>query len=517
MLSVDGIKKLKPEEIKKSRQIVLDYISEKENEISKAPIEKTIGRKMVDGLMSLKKLKKHEQENSVEKQKEINEINMRKEEAIRKKMEESAKAKEEQKIIEEKKSQEIRKNELEREKNARIEEEKRKKTEEEERKKMEKEKIKQEQIKRKEKEKEEKRRIEEQERKRYEQAERKRIIEEEKAKAEKIKIEEEREKAKRLENEKKKLEKIKQGIEKKKEKERLKQERAVLSEERKRKNKIKRAKMIKKFKKGFAKFRLNVLNFFRHHIAITFILCAVLLLLIYVGFLAVILRTDSKYAGTIAKFMHAPAVITTKGIISYEHLSSYLNMAQEYPTIDPAQSRKTIGKILLSEIVLHKLSDKYGVRFNQIDFYDRFKNNIIEINNRPELNSFIPQDLREKLNKNIIVDGDINALGLAKVRHIEKVLKTKTDLSEVKNLADEFSSSYINLSVAKIKFGEDIGSLKIGEISSLKINDNGYYFVQKFGVSGNLVGLNYIFIKAVSLDDYLESELGKLKSFSLIN
>ncbi len=301
--SLDGIKKLTPEEIKENRKIVLRYIGEKDTElVEKKEIPEILpsGFNKVDGIKSkVRDIFKKSSLNSKDIEKKNIGLNIEKsqekiqqEELVKKEIVEKNKRQ-----IKEKAQAEIMI------KKAKIE------------------------------------------------AEEKAKIEKSKKLQEKLKLEEEAKEGERVIRENKRLEKIKRAEEIK----RIKEELKLAKIKAKEKIKIKRKKAIKIFKKNL-KYKLNSLflavkkNFF-YGILYLFIF----LIFTYLFFCLLVLRfkIDNSFVKKIEYSIPVPAVITSQGIINYH---DFININKN--NFNNLNQKRDI---LANWLILNNLSKKYNL------------------------------------------------------------------------------------------------------------------------------------------------------------
>ncbi|MFH1773125.1 MAG: hypothetical protein ABH818_02085 [Patescibacteria group bacterium] len=120
------------------------------------------------------------------------------------------------------------------------------------------------------------------------------------------------------------------------------------------------------------------------------------------------------------------------------------------------------------------------------------------------------------LEKKVIADEEINQSGLARIRKIDNLLKQGKSFEEVKKYSDDFGSKlYIESDLAKEKFGKLINDLPFEQVSDILIIDSGYYIIKKYTQANGLIYIAYIFIKAKTLDDYINNQLNNLKFINL--
>ena len=127
-------------------------------------------------------------------------------------------------------------------------------------------------------------------------------------------------------------------------------------------------------------------------------------------------------------------------------------------------------------------------------------------------------NLMTDLEKRIVIDKEKNQSSLARIAKIKDLIKQGKTFEEVKKYSDEFESGvYMKNDLAQEKFGRLIIYLSEGQISDILVSGNGYYLIKKNNQNNNLINISYIFIKATTLDDYVNNELSNLNVLSLVD
>lgn len=553
--SLDGIKKLNPEDVKKNRKLVLNYIGEKETSAADEPkdfIKQNEEMKVnkVDGIRLNKPVGPAKQEKAeagasfiglsfakknAPRGRKTDEKEIYKQ-AIKRQEEERKRIKEEEEAAKMKKKQaeQAKKEQAEKERQEKInkekemlakeQEEKQRQVEEKikqaealkreeekkkeialalekealEKKRREEEKKWEEKIALEEKEREEKRRLKEARRlekiKRREEI--KKVKEERRKLAEKEKQgrkQEERER-RQLEEEareerKKKLaaEKAEREKEEQKRREEARKKKQQESEKSKlakklkqEKERVKRKAAFKKFKKNFTlKFKAysstikrNILYIFSYSI-----LSVAILYLIYC---LLVLRLN--LSAQAINFLPAPAVISNYGIVSYQEYNKIKN--GNYSLLNPADRKN----FLADWLVKRALKERYQSA-NEISDYD--------------------------LAIKFALDKDFNNVGITRINKISYLLKNNIQIEELVKYADDYGFSFYSPAEAEEKFGPLAAGLGINQYSPIIIKPEGYYIIIKTESDKEKIGLKHVYIKARTLDEYLNERLKKSAVFIL--
>lgn len=349
---VDGIKKINPGDINKSRRIVLDSIGE---EAEQKPKPKAQGEKMLDGVFGLRRKpdkEKIKEENKIDPVK-IKKAKLNIDQEIAN--EEEGKGLNNESISEEKKKSPPPKIELDK---------KAEKKRVKKRKNNESNKLKTEQ------EKKEKERIKEEEKKKKEE--------------EKLTLQKKREneKAKRLKEKEELKKKKKQDEEKQKKK---KEEEAILKKE-------KAKAKWKNFKNNSKQFYINLKNKCIHSLKLVIIVLLIIVLVYMIlAFVLLNYSNQSKFLRAITNRLTIPAIISSDGIMN---LKEYQKIQEQYTA---SNSTEKFHTYLAKQIILNKLFLKYST-----SDIDSLKEQIIydeEIN-------FAPYNRISKIKKLITEEGN---------------------------------------------------------------------------------------------------------------
>ena len=519
--NLDGIKKLNPEEIKKYRKIVLNYIGEKDsagvneqknssqgisssrrvdgvnlNKANRSAIKNKLGFKKPSSgkdLPSTSLLVRPVEPVDIldAKKAELAEASRREaerlKEAIKRQEEERRKIKEEERqyqIKQEQAEQDQREQaEKQRLENIRLEQEK----------------IKQEKNRYMEIEKRKRALAEEkirqqQELVRQEELKKKGIAREAKREAEAIKQAEEAkkwaEKMRLIELEKAENRRVRENIrlvrlKRQEEIAKMKLERKIARQAAKEKKRSKRQKVWRKIKKNL-NFKLNNLfSKIKHNVIYIVSFSALFLAVAYVIFCLAALRFNNNMIGRAANYLPVPAVITSQGIISYNDLRKIED--KNYLSLNLAEKENYFAK----RVILRSLEKKYGLPANTAE---------------------------DSLATKYILDKDFNQIGLSRINKINELSQGQSEFEQLGKYADESSDGayYSRASVIE-QFGPMVLELAIGQISGIIFRADGYYIIKRVADKKSQLGLKYIFIKAFTLDQYVFGRIGKIKVFILAN
>ncbi len=223
------------------------------------------------------------------------------------------------------------------------------------------------------------------------------------------------------------------------------------------------------------------------------IFAAVVALLFYTVFALLLLKfnLDNPTARKLEIYARVPAVITKQGIVDYyTYKDTAAGLKTEYANQNNylTQLQNHIARMILTE----QLEDKYDIH---------------------GANS---ADLTGKLNRAVVADNEINPVGINRTAKIKDMIDKGGNFVEIATkYGDQLDKAdFSTLDEAKARFGETIGDLAIGGISGIITLDDGYYILRRYENAG-AYSYSYVFVKAITLDDYLGQQAGQLKMWSL--
>jgi len=303
------------------------------------------------------------------------------------------------------------------------------------------------------------------------QAQEKKVIKQESQ--EKI-INREQEEKRRVEVEKKKIKEQKEIIKELKNKAKIKIRK---SQKRKRQLAFKKANnyFIKRYKSIYQFFseqaRMKFLAKFLAWFIIWFVVLAIFLYFV----LAVILlrfNSDKKVNEIIINNLPVPAIITKLGFVDYK---DYLKL-REGLSSDTNQVKAIMRKEAIGLVVLQKLLNQYEIT----------------------LEDKTVDEVYERLNNNLLLDKEFNKVAFTKINDINSSLSKGENFSIIgKRYGDDFGQADM----------EKINEEKINKIDGIIITSSGYYFTKDN---------NFIFIKAITLVDYLTTQQNELMVWVLV-
>lgn len=146
-----------------------------------------------------------------------------------------------------------------------------------------------------------------------------------------------------------------------------------------------------------------------------------------------------------------------------------------------------------------------------------YKNLAVTAGFPPTFFAFAPIEQKNIINRMILNDKDINEVPYNRIQKIRSLLDQGRGFGDVKRYGDDYSFEERVISEqALIRFNQDIFSLQTSQISEIIKKDDGYYLVQMLEKAENHILVNYIYIKAKNLDEYLEDEANRSQSWLLL-
>lgn len=318
---------------------------------------------------------------------------------------------------------------------------------------------------------------------------------EKKLKAEKARKEkEEKERIKKekiIAAEQKKKEETANKKEKERQKVKEEKEKAIKKkkkEEEKKKRKIERKKIRKeKLKKLKLNFKGYCLKFSKRIIYVLSIsLLSGIMLYAVATMFVVKLGVQNSLLYKAAKYFPVPAMITDYGYLDY---FSYMQFKELYKDYDAGKIKIEIARSL----ILNKMLDKYDLPKNESGI--------------------------ELLEKMMIDDDDVNQVGINRINKLKSLIDEEGDFIK---LSEKYGDvlSQINLSESnksQYSYGDQVIDMQTGEISEVIKTKEGYYIFKCFSREINEVKLSYVFIKAKSLNEFINEKIEGFKIWSLVD
>lgn len=249
---------------------------------------------------------------------------------------------------------------------------------------------------------------------------------------------------------------------------------------------------------------------------------------------------DRPVARRLAGAVPVPAIISTVGLVEFY---DYLDVKKEIEYQLSAFENKKISQNVLAEIAKNmtvkeklagKLAGRYGLVVEEREVEEAFKQILklnlsgreLETTMQKVMGSYYhlgqerfkervirPKILLSKLATAIVRDKNLNARAWSKINEADARLKAGEEPGQFKAPDGYQASGLLYYSSSEIvkKFGAGVTGLKAGEISEVIINPEGYYLVKVQEITDDLYGIDYVFVKARTLDEYLSEEFKRVK------
>lgn len=303
---------------------------------------------------------------------------------------------------------------------------------------------------------------------------------EQKAKAEKIKN---REKARQAKKELKlKRQKAKAEKQRKKEKD-------------KKQKREERQLAIKEWKENFGK---RFKNMFIKLLLIIFIVFSALAAL-YVLLVFVIVKTgmDSPTLRNLNKHLPIPVYITKQGVINYYTYNDVKkNLSGKYRS--DIELEKATKIYIIEDLLLDSLIKKYNIEKAEEKTKDEIK-----------------RELKPKL----VYDSEINSVGIKRINKIKEMIDLGEDFVKVANkYGDDQNQLTINeINRSQYDFYDSIKDLPEGENSNIVYTADGYYIFKNYKKTAKSMALSYVYIRAITIDEYLAEAIEGFRMWSFVD
>ncbi|MDD5032290.1 MAG: hypothetical protein PHR36_04610 [Patescibacteria group bacterium] len=284
--------------------------------------------------------------------------------------------------------------------------------------------------------------------------------------------------------------KAKMKAEKEREKTRVKEQKEKIRQERKRQRKQAREIWLLEAKKKLSGlFRgLGRSSWLAGKIIVfstLFLVVSAVLLYLIFSFLLLKLNLDNKISRQAASYLPVPAVITKIGFIEYY---DYQNIMGELKKeLDSGQEFERVARrVFIEEISLARLAKKYN-----LSFIGKGQEEIVK-----------------EINLQLALDKEENEVSYSRINKIKELVSAPQVEESFEKIGGKYGDEqgYVSEDSEFLQLTEEVKRLEIGQVSDIIITDRGYYLVKKEDTR-----LKYIFIKSITLDEYLDKMLEELK------
>jgi len=198
-------------------------------------------------------------------------------------------------------------------------------------------------------------------------------------------------------------------------------------------------------------------------------------------------------------------------------------------------SKEKIERELIKELVVENFAEQYGIQAADEEAELEF-NKIISGKSEDEIKNIMgayyelgpgryiekvikPRLISEKASQAVLSDREINYPALSKIAAIKQAAEAGRDFYTVaEEMGDGLGfGEYYSYDEAISIFGDSAASLSAGQTSDAFVVDNKYYIVHCFARRENSIGLRHVFVKAKTLDDYIQEAISGLKVWSFVD
>ena len=274
----------------------------------------------------------------------------------------------------------------------------------------------------------------------------------------------------------------------KKERDRLKKEKAV-------KKQINKLKFKKNTKISLKKIITYIKKGYKRALAIIGI-SVILGIMFYLFMVLLVLKLnfDNNFFRTINTYAPIPAYVTREGIVDYY---SYIDIkTQIAKTENNTKNIAEFSKIKIVEnFIYDKLINAYGLKGGEYN------------------------DIKVEVEKKIIFDKGVNQVGINRIQKIKEMIGAGGNFVKVASKYGDTQGllNINNTSKEQISYADKVSHLNIGEVSDIVSADDGYYIFRCYDLAGDNIALSYVYVRGITLDEYINEEVKNYRLWSLVD
>lgn len=215
---------------------------------------------------------------------------------------------------------------------------------------------------------------------------------------------------------------------------------------------------------------------------------------------------DGPTVRFVTRIVPVPALITNEGIVNYyDYLDAKKSESEKLAgQISNSITDKIIAGITRTEVlktkIINSLAADYG--FAAAASYAAARD----------------KTFLDRLAIAVALDPGLNRTPLSEARQFKRSLLGGSDFFAQARAADlEINTEYLPLRSAIDKFGSNVTLLTQNEVSRIIVRPDGYYIVKFFNAANDLYGYKYVFIAARTLDNLINERLKTAKVIILVN
>lgn len=271
---------------------------------------------------------------------------------------------------------------------------------------------------------------------------------------------------------------------------------------------------------------------------------SVIIIIGYMSFFIMLhnFHLDNSTTRTLAEYIRVPALITRLGAIEYFDYKDTEEYIRNNYLVNrlalPGKTKiiKQVRENLIEKIIIQKLAVRYNIQITDEEIEEEYNKTVAALTTEKDREDLMgpyyvlgrdryvekvitPKLAREKVVSLVATDNEINYTVFLRMIQVKQKIEDGENFEQVaKKYGDEHSLGInYTLEEATNKFSEAAAYIKQGEGSIIIINAEGHYLVECYSKTGDLMGIKYIFIKAKTLDNYIEEVISSLKIWSFVD
>jgi hypothetical protein len=288
-----------------------------------------------------------------------------------------------------------------------------------------------------------------------------------------------------------KKDKEKINILKAEEKRRQEEEREKKRAEKKQQKELRKEK-IKEFAKSLNRRIVLISKRSIYVTTITFVSCISIYFLMLISIVQ--FDIDNAITRRIAGYIPIPAYVSTDGIMEY---FKYKDMKAELlaKSGDYGNIENDIKMAVVKRLVLENLANKYRLLFN------------------------VEKDFIRQITTQLAFDMDVNIVPINRIKKIKQLIDKQGDFVRVATkYGDELGQITTDYNNSQnLYYFDEVKNLELGQISETVLTPQGYYIFKCFDKDSASIALSYVFIKSNTLDDYVNEEVKGYKLISFVD
>lgn len=214
-----------------------------------------------------------------------------------------------------------------------------------------------------------------------------------------------------------------------------------------------------------------------------------LMVVLYLIYASLILKfsADNSLTRLLNNIFPVPAIVAGKEIITYNQYRAIYKI-EEKKGLENISAR--VERAALGETITNNLLEKHPVK---------------------------PSLTAAELNRLVMNDREINQVAWARMNTIRKEMAAGGFEAVYQKFGDGYSAGeYLTRQEAVKKFNDSLINYGGDKLSPILIGDQGLYIIKVADNKTETLGVKYVFIKAIGLEEYITGEISRLKIIRLI-